>query len=271
MASVLPDVKENDEAPVTDAVSEQKKTKPPKAYNEATLLSAMENAGRFIEDEELKEQLKDSGLGTPATRAAIIERLIAVKYIERKGKTLVPTEKGMKLIAIVPPEMKSPETTGKWERGLSSVAKGKMLPERFMGSINRYVYYLIGQSADGNTAVVFEQEDRGRGKGKSSAIGKCPLCANGSVFENSKAYFCSGWRNGCKFKIWKNSTEQYGFSLDKASVKKLLAAKKVENVSLTLPQTKEKCRADLVFKDGANGAVEFINLERIPQERLNGE
>ena len=90
-----------------------KKTKAPPPYTESTLLSAMENAGRFVEDEELKEQMKDSGLGTPATRAAIIERLLSVGYIMRKGKTLVPTEKGQKLIAVVPEELRSPQTTGK--------------------------------------------------------------------------------------------------------------------------------------------------------------
>lgn len=266
--SVLPDVAVNDEKPVLDAISEQKKTKPPKAYNEAMLLSAMENAGRFIEDDELKEQLKDSGLGTPATRAAIIERLIQVRYIDRKGKNLAPTEKGMKLIEVVPPELKSPETTGKWEKGLSSVSKGSMVPEKFMGSINRYVNYLITQSKTGNTTVVFEQEDRGKGKSKSSSIGKCPSCGNGEVFENSKAYFCSSWRNGCKFTIWKNSTERYGFNIDKNTVKKLLKDKKVDGVDLVLPQTMEKCKADLILKENANGAVEFINLKRIKTENI---
>lgn len=118
-----------------------KKTKAPPPYTESTLLSAMENAGRFVEDEELKEQMKDSGLGTPATRAAIIERLLSVGYIMRKGKTLVPTEKGQKLIAVVPEELRSPQTTGKWEKGLSSIAKGKMTEERFLESIRRYVRF----------------------------------------------------------------------------------------------------------------------------------
>ena len=79
----------------------------------------MENAGRFVEDEELKEQLKEGGIGTPATRAAIIERLIKVDYVQRKGKSLVPTQKGINLIKTVPQELKSPQTTGKWEKGLS--------------------------------------------------------------------------------------------------------------------------------------------------------
>jgi len=139
----LPNLKTKDSVIVTDTSFEKKKTKPPAPYTEATLLSAMENAGRFVDDEELKEQLKESGLGTPATRASIIERLLAVKYIERKGKAIHPTAKGMKLIEIVPPELKSPETTGKWEKGLTLIQKGGMDDLRFMGSIQRYVKYIV--------------------------------------------------------------------------------------------------------------------------------
>ena len=96
----------------------------------------MENAGKNTDDEEMKEKLKEYGLGTPATRAAIIERLITVGYIHRKGKILVPDEKGKQLIEIVPDEMKSPVTTGKWEKGLGSIAKGAMQSEKFMSSID---------------------------------------------------------------------------------------------------------------------------------------
>jgi len=124
----------------------EKKTQPPKPYTEATLLSAMEHAGRFVEDEALKEALKSSGLGTPATRAAMIEKLISSGYIERKKKSLIPTEKGIRLIGIVPPEMRQPETTGKWERGLSRIASGELDEERFMDSIRRYVIYLVKQA-----------------------------------------------------------------------------------------------------------------------------
>jgi len=123
-----------------------KKTQPPKPYTEATLLSAMEHAGRFVEDEALKEALKSSGLGTPATRAAIIEKLISSGYIERNKKNLIPTEKGIRLISLVPPEMRQPETTGKWERGLTRIASGEMDENRFMDSIRRYVTYLVEQA-----------------------------------------------------------------------------------------------------------------------------
>lgn len=153
---ILPSLKSGDTLTIINTLVKKKKTQAPKPYTEAGLLSAMENAGRFIEDEELKEQLKGSGLGTPATRAAIIERLISVGYIVRKGKSLIPTEKGIKLIEIVPFELKSPQTTGKWERGLNKVAEGKMQTDRFMGSIKRYVYYLIEESKKVNRNVVFK-------------------------------------------------------------------------------------------------------------------
>ena len=123
-----------------------KKTQPPKPYTEATLLSAMEHAGRFVEDEALKEALKSSGLGTPATRAAMIEKLITSGYITRSKKNLLPTEKGIRLISLVPPEMRQPETTGKWERGLSRIAAGELGEEKFMDSIRRYVAYLVGET-----------------------------------------------------------------------------------------------------------------------------
>ena len=123
-----------------------KKTEPPKPYNEAALLSAMEHAGRKIEDESLKEAMKQSGLGTPSTRAAIIEKLISSDYLTRKQKNLVPTDKAMQIINILPSELISPETTGKWEKGLARIATGELAPEKFMESINRFVDYLIKES-----------------------------------------------------------------------------------------------------------------------------
>ena len=152
----LPPVQKGEECRTEKTKLLKKKTTPPLPYTESTLLSAMENAGRFVEDEALREQMKDSGLGTPATRAAIIERLLTVGYIVRKGKTLVPTEKGRKLIEIVPDEMRSPQTTGKWEKGLSSIAKGTMSEERFMESIRRYVRFLVQDATPRQGGLVSE-------------------------------------------------------------------------------------------------------------------
>ena len=145
----------------------RKKTQPPKPYTEAGLLSAMENAGRFVEDEALREQLKENGLGTPATRAAIIERLLKVGYIRRQGKSLLPTEKGERLMDVAPPELKSPETTGKWERGLAAIAAGRMTEEVFMASIRRYVQYLVQDCRTSNRYVKFPEEPRRFKKGRS--------------------------------------------------------------------------------------------------------
>jgi len=166
-----PDVKTGDKITVTEAQAVKKQTQPPKPYTEASLLSAMENAGRFVEDETLKEQLKDSGLGTPATRAAIIERLIHVGYIIRKGKALIPTDKGVKLVEVVPEELKSPETTGKWERGLNLISKGQMDAGKFMGSIGRYVDFLIAASKTG-ADVKFPEEKKPIRRSPDTARGK---------------------------------------------------------------------------------------------------
>ena len=243
-----------------------KKTKAPPPYTESTLLSAMENAGRFVEDEELKEQMKDSGLGTPATRAAIIERLLSVGYIMRKGKTLVPTEKGQKLIAVVPEELRSPQTTGKWEKGLSSIAKGKMTEERFLESIRRYVRFLVDDAAQHKKDVVFEAE-RPRGKrSRVQGLGKCPLCGKGKILENSRSYYCTEWKNGCKFSLWKDSTEPYGILLDAPKVKRLLKGEKLEKIPVVLPQTGERGTADLILSPDHSGRVELMNVTRSIKE-----
>lgn len=139
----LPPLKKNQGVTVTDCNLLKKQTSPPKPYTEATLLSAMENAGRFVEDEELKEQLRESSFGTPATRAGIIERLLHVGYIHRVGKTLRPTPKGIDLIAMVPHSLRSPETTGKWERGLSKISRGELDPIIFIETIQKFTRYIV--------------------------------------------------------------------------------------------------------------------------------
>ncbi|MDP4144879.1 MAG: DNA topoisomerase 3 [Bacillota bacterium] len=251
----LPKLKKGEQVTAVDSELVQKKTKPPSAYTEASLLSAMENAGRFVEDEELKEQLKEGGLGTPATRASIIERLIQVGYIARKGKTIYPTEKGMKLIDVLPMELRSPETTGKWERGLSSISKGKLGSERFMESIKRYVKYIIQESSRAKRSVIFKDENRDKTpKIKLESLGKCPCCKDGEVLENSKAFYCSNWRSGCKFTIWKNQYERLGISLQKDMIIELIKNNKLENLEITKPGSGEKGKAVIELK-GANGAT----------------
>ena len=259
---ILPDVKKDDTVMVKEAHTIEKETKPPLPYNEATLLTAMENAGKNTDDEQLKEKMKEYGLGTPATRAAIIERLIEVGYINRKGKALIPDIKGKQLISIVPEEMRSPVTTGKWEKGLGSIAKGNMQAEKFMASINRYVYYLVGFAAEKSADIQIEDtKKRKKRSQRAKSFGKCPICG-GDVLENSKAYYCAGWKNGCKFTLWKNSLERYGVSMTDKLVKELLTDKTVKKISVIKAQTGEKCTADIIYNKEKN-IMELMNMSVI--------
>lgn len=270
---LLPNVSEGDERTAIKVTKKKKQTKPPSPYTEAALLSAMENAGRFVEDEALKEQLKENGLGTPATRAGIIERLITVKYIVRKGKSLIPTEKGMKLAAVCPRELKSPETTGRWEKGLRRVSGGTMDPNRFMESIKRYVLFLCDSPWKQNTDIRFDPEERKRGSKKKSVsktFGACPFCGD-SVLENTKAFYCGDWRNGCKFTVWKDELKQYGGTVDGELIKTLLKDGCVKAVPLTLPQTGEKCTADIIINKDIKGLLELKGLKRILPQGIGEE
>jgi DNA topoisomerase III len=138
------------------------RTTPPARYTEASLLTAMESPGKFIDDESMREYVKAGGLGTPATRAEIIERLISAYYIERKGKTLHPTDKGMQLVDLVPESMKSPELTAEWERRLSAIAKGKEDWKRFLADITQNTRELVSsvQKSGREYTEVLRPEDK---------------------------------------------------------------------------------------------------------------
>lgn len=206
----LPDLHPDDERVCRDAKVTQDQTKPPKEYNDASILLDMEHAGRQIEDEELREQMKDCALGTPATRAAIIERLISVGYVSRRGKNLTATEKGVHLIEAVPQEIASPETTGRWERALAEIARGSDGEQRFREGIARLAAFLV-QNASGAPDVAFAPEERrGRTKRVPTLGVACPLCGKGKVAENSKGFYCTKFRDGCKFTIWKNELVRAG-------------------------------------------------------------
>ena len=159
----LPQLNEGEARQVQRATVKKCQTKPPAPHTDASLLNLMENAGRDIEDEALREQMKSSGLGTPATRAATIERLIDVGYAARRGKTIVSTEKGRQLIAVVPEQIASAVTTGKWEKFLSELAEQKdesardAKSARFMDGIRRFSTFLV-EAAKNGPAVEFAPE-----------------------------------------------------------------------------------------------------------------
>jgi DNA topoisomerase-3 len=138
---------------VTDARAEAKKTRPPKRFTDATLLTAMETAGRTLDDRELSEAMKESGLGTPATRAEIIETLLRRAYVERGGKALLATDKGIRLIEVVHPQVKSPEMTGRWEAELQRIERGQGNLPAFLSGIESYVREVVGEVFSGAGAT----------------------------------------------------------------------------------------------------------------------
>ena len=166
-------------------------TQPPKPYTEDTLLSAMENAGK----EDIPEDAERKGLGTPATRAAIIEKLVAAGFVERKGKSLIPTLDGINLISILPEPLTSPMLTAEWEQRLTEIAKGAASPDTFLDSIRDMVQALVSDhsqvSEEGRALLVPERE----------SIGICPRCGK-PVYEGKKNFACSD--RSCGFVLWKD-------------------------------------------------------------------
>ncbi len=213
----LPPLSAGDTRTVKSAAVKEDKTKPPAQMNDATLLAAMENAGKELEDEELARQMKGSGIGTPATRAAIIERLIKVGYAVRKGKTLLATDKGVQLIAIMPNEIASPEMTGRWELALDQITDGKQDADKFMESIRKFSTFLVNYARNNRANVAFP--DDGRRKQRSQIIVargtpvegcKCPVCHEGNVLETERSFLCSRAAEGCHFTLWKDCLTRGG-------------------------------------------------------------
>jgi DNA topoisomerase-3 len=198
----LPQLEQGQAVRCVEAESEAKETKPPPRYTEATLLSAMETAGKLIDDEELREAMKDSGLGTPATRAETIEVLIRREYIERVGRDLQPTPKGLEVINMLEDhKLTSPELTGDWEHQLAEIEHGHGDRKTFMDGIAGFADEIVKQIA---------ALDREKIRPVRVELGLCPRCGaeTGEIIkENSRAYGCTSWKSreetGCGFVIWK--------------------------------------------------------------------
>ncbi len=211
---VLPPIEVGQEWDVIKVGVKEGETKPPPRYSESALLGAMETAGKLVEDEELRQQMKDSGLGTPATRAATIERLIKVGYIEREKKVLVPTEKGRALIGLLGESpLTSAELTARWEERLAKMEKGAERRPAFMADINGFATELVEQ------VRVMEGEKLEAPSRNREPLGACPRCG-APVVETRKAYGCSAWKkSGCDFVIWKQVS---GKRLSEGQAKQLL-------------------------------------------------
>jgi DNA topoisomerase III len=198
----LPALEQGQTVKCASAEVEAKETKPPPRYTEATLLSAMETAGKLIDDEELREAMKESGLGTPATRAETIETLIRREYIERAGKDLTPTPKGLQVITMLEEHpLTSPELTGSWEKRLTDIEHGTDDRAKFIDDIAEFTRATVEKIAE---------LDKEKLRPERVELGLCPRCGaeTGEIIkENSKAYGCTSWKSreepGCGFVIWK--------------------------------------------------------------------
>jgi DNA topoisomerase III len=190
----LPKLDRGEAVSVRDVASEEKETKPPRRYTEGSLLAAMETAGKLVEEEELREAMKDSGIGTPATRAAIIERLIQVGYVERDGRALVVTEKGLNVIRLLGEHpLTSPGLTGDWEHRLAKIETGQDSREAFMGDIVKFTSDTVGEL---DTKLKDVRIPRAN-------LGPCAVCGH-DIVENRKGYSCWSREDpGCGFVIWK--------------------------------------------------------------------
>ena len=223
-------------------------TTPPKPYSEASLLGAMETAGKLVDDEQLKEALKEKGLGTPATRAAIIETLLARSYITRENKALIATDAGRYLVALIWDRgLKSPELTGEWEARLREIERGHLDPVQFMAEIIRYAGGII-RTADGTPI-------------DETRLGDCPRCGR-PVIEGKRGFGCSGWREGCPFVLWK---EYRGSPLEVGQIRELLQRR------VLLRPLPFEGSGEVILHLSDGGAVLEIRVPKCPPPRPAGK
>ncbi len=243
----LPDFTEGQTFEGAEAVITEHFTSPPKAFTEDTLLAAMERAG--VED--IPDDAERKGLGTPATRAAIIEKLVSAGFVERKGKSLIPTKAGINLVTVLPEPLTSPMLTAEWEQRLTAIAKGEADPGGFLDGIRDMVRELVTTysqiSEDGQKLFAPEKE----------VIGACPRCGK-PVYEGRKNFSCSD--RACGFVIWKN--DRFWTSRKKELTKKMAAdllKKGRTNVKGMWSEKKESTYDAAVILDDTGG--KYINFK----------
>jgi DNA topoisomerase-3 len=208
---LLPKLDQGETVQTLEVESIRKETQPPRRFTDASLLGAMETAGKEVEDAELREAMKDSGIGTPATRASIIELLVNREYVEREGRSLVATEKGIQVIRLLNGHrLTSPELTGSWEHRLGLIEQGEDSRESFMRDIAKFTGETVAE-LDKLKGVRIER----------AKLGPCPICGR-EISENRKGYSCWSREDpGCGFVIWKKKA---GKTLPVAVAKELIAS-----------------------------------------------
>ncbi|HVC84908.1 MAG TPA: DNA topoisomerase 3 [Solirubrobacteraceae bacterium] len=244
----LPRLEEGEPSRTLEVEALAKETKPPRRYTDASLLGAMETAGKLVDDEELREAMKDSGIGTPATRAAIIERLIDVGYVERDGRSLVATEKGLNVIRLLGEHaLTSPDLTGSWEQRLGRIERGEDSREQFMRDIAGFAKETIEVLDETLKDVRIPRAN----------LGPCPVCGH-DIVENRKGYSCWAREDpGCGFVIWKSKA---GKQLPLTVARELIARGRTERpVTGFRGRSGRSFRARLALMQTADGKwrVEF--------------
>ncbi len=206
---ILPHFDKGESGPHQPSLA-NKKTSPPKPYTEATLLRAMETAGKEVDDEELKQLMKENGIGRPSTRANIIETLFRRKYIEKKKKNILPTEVGIKLIQLIDnPTLKSPRLTGQWEKKMKDIEAGEYSSDEFIDGMRHLVDDLVKEVSAVNP---------------HASVLKCPRCEVGKIVKGKSAFGCTEWLNGCSFTI---PFEVNKYKIDGNLASKLIHLRKV--------------------------------------------
>jgi DNA topoisomerase-3 len=255
----------------SESLVKEKETQPPKHFTEGTLLKAMESAGKQVDDEELRDAMKDSGLGTPATRAATIERLKHVKYIEMQGKRITITQKGRMAIEVIRNSgvdlLTSPEMTGHWERRLSEIAKGTATDVAFMDKVKEFATSIVvkvrsqpraAKSAFENKEVLppakAKKSPSSRNNENNGIVASCPReGCGGQIFMGRKGYGCSQYKTGCTFVIWKTS---FGKTLTDAMIKTLIQKGKTNKLKFK-DNNDKPYDARIVLKDPTTGGLEL--------------
>ena len=248
----LPSVSVGDKMTVHETEIKEGKTSPPKHYTEDTLLQSMETAGA----DEMPDEVERKGLGTPATRAGIIEKLVRIGFLERKGdkktKYLIPTHKGTALVTVMPEQIQSPSMTADWEEKLLLIEKNEYASEDFMDEIKDVIAGLIqNYEVIRDSEVLLSKE--------ANAIGKCPVCGS-AVEDKAKAFFCSN--RACKFALWKNNRyfDSIGKSMTSATAQKLLSSGKVKLKGCKSKKTGNTFDATVYMEVSEDGSTKF-NME----------
>ena len=252
---LLPQVSQGDTATAVDSSVHEGQTKPPRPHNDASILRAMETAGRSLDDKELARAMRSAGLGTPATRAAILNTLIQRRYVVRKGKDLRATEKGRVLIEAVPvDDLKSAELTGRWEKRLSDVAEGSEQAGVFMRDAIARLHDVIGAiaQADPPPMAAVKRPD-------TPILGKCPVCGT-PVREQRSVYGCETGRD-CPFVVFKRMT---GRAISKRMVTALLSDGRTPIVKGWKSKAGKTFEAGLMLKDDGTVGLHFKPRDNSP-------